>query len=437
MPDRTQGVAFRFMLIGAALACSLTALAKDGAKPLTLASALKIAREGNEDFLISKEKLKQTKIMRDKAWAAFAPQVELYGTLTHSNKEIAFSGRMISKQDALAGKATATLTFLDASSITGLMEAYELAKAGVESTKYAMNELSFEVARAYYAVLSAGSLVEAAERSVATANEHLTAVAGRIDAGEALAIDEMRAKMELVSAEGDLVNAKNARDSTQDYLAFLLNMEPPLVLEPPPMPAVPEGTDEALAKKALGRRPDLIAQKHNVEAAKKAAAESWAGFFPTLGLMGTYNATQNTGFSGDPFSWNIQLFMQWVLWDGGLTAAAVSEKKSKLSEAQLEEDKLAHTVKLEVKQARRDLDNAGANVATAQKQLELARLSREMVMSRYNAGLATSLELTEADDDLRQAEVQLVVQDLSYQLCVLEVLRVIGLDPMGKDIPNP
>jgi outer membrane protein TolC len=243
--------------------------------------------------------------------------------------------------------------------------------------------------------------------------------------------------MELVSAEGDLVNAKNARDNTQDYLAFLLNMEPPLVLEPPPMPAVPEGTDEALTEKALAQRPDLIAQEHNVKAAKKAAVGSWVGFFPTFGLTGTYNATQNTGFSGDPFSWNLQLFMQWVLWDGGLTAATVSEKKSKLSEAQLEEEKLAHSVKLEVKQARRDLDNASANLATAQKQLELAGLSREMVMSRYNAGLATSLELTEADDDLRQAEVQVVFEDLSYQLCILEVLRVIGLDPMGKDIPNP
>jgi outer membrane protein TolC len=60
-----------------------------------------------------------------------------------------------------------------------------------------------------------------------------------------------------------------------------------------------------------------------------------------------------------------------------------------------------------------------------------------MVLSRYSAGLATSLELTEADDQLRQAEVLMVAQELNYSLSALELLRVIGLDPLGKEVPQP
>ncbi len=438
MPCKGKRYLFRLtFLVWATAALPAFAAAKDSGSSLSIAKALKIARERNEDFLISKEQLKQTKLIRDKAWAAFGPILSVSATLTHSDKEVVFNDRVILKQDAFAGKGSATLNFFSGSAIAGVIEAYASAKAGEESARHAMNELSFEVARSFYAVLATRNLVTAAERSVQTAEEHLAAVTVRIEAGDALIIDETRAKLELVTAQGDLLNARNARDSAEDYLAFLLAMDPPLdLLEPGPI-KVPKKSDEELTEFALAHRPDLAAMGYSVKAAKKAAAGSWLDFLPSFSVAGNFNATENTGFSGDPFSWNITVFAEWILWDGGFTRASIVENKSKLKEAKLEQDKLERSVKVQVRQARRDLDNAQANVATAAEQLELARQSRDMVLSRYAAGLATSLELTEADEQLRQTEVLVVAQELNYSLSALELLRVIGLDPLGKEVPEP
>jgi outer membrane protein TolC len=438
MPGKGKSFICRLSVLVLVLAAfPVQGAAKDFGPALSIAKVLKIARERNEDFLISKEQLKQTKLIRDKAWAAFGPVLGLSATLTHSDKEIVFNDRVILKQDALAGKGSATLNFFSGSAIAGVIEAYATAKAGEESARNAMNELSFEVARSFYAVLASRNLVDAAERSVQTAEEHLAAVTIRIEAGDALIIDETRARLELVSAQGDLINARNARDSAEDYLAFLLAMDPPLYLAQPGPIKVPDKSEEELTEFALAHRPDLAAMGYTVKAAKKAAAGSWLDLLPSFGVAGNFNATENTGFSGDPFSWNITLFAEWILWDGGFTRASIVENKSKLKEAKLEEDKLERSVKVQVRQARRDLDNAEANVATAGEQLELARQSRDMVLSRYSAGLATSLELTEADDQLRQAEVLMVAQELNYSLSALELLRVIGLDPLGKEVPQP
>jgi outer membrane protein TolC len=409
----------------------------DVSSSITLEGAIKMAKEKNEEFLIAKEQLKQTKLARNKAWAALLPVLAFGGTYTHAYKQVEVNTRIIQKQDSLAGNISASLTFFKGSSIPALLQAYDLAAAGTQDTKWNINELCFEVARAYYAVLAGDNLVQAAERSLETAKEHLQAVKVRIEAEEALLIDETRAKMELVTVQGDLVNAKNARDSAEDYLSFLLNMDPPLALEPPPAMSLPDKSDKDLAKEAIEKRPDLAASKFKVRAAKKGAKGTWMDFLPSLALTGTFKASDTTGWSGDWYSWNIVLSMEWVLWDGGTLLASGLEQKSLLDQAQLEEKELVRKIKLEVKQARRDVANAEANLATASEQLNLAKLSREMVLSRYNAGLATSLELTDADSTLRQSEIQVVAQQLNYSLAVLEFMRVIGRDPVGKDIAEP
>ena len=407
-----------------------------GEAPVTLGAALTNAKIKNEDFMISKEQLKQTLLVRDKAWASFLPVLKVNGTFTHNDKEVAFSDRTIQQQDVLYGTASATLMIFKGSSIPNLLEAYDLARLGKESTRWALNELAFEVAQAYYAVLAARNLVAAAERSQKTAQEYLAAVKIRIDADDAIAIDETRAQMALVTAQGNMINSNNALDGAMDYLAFLLDVEPPVIVQPPPEPVLPQKTDEELTRLALKRRPDLAAAKYKLKAAKTAVTEAWMDFLPSLGVTATGKANQNTGWSGDPYSWDIVLFMEWDIWDGGMGRATTIEQQSKLTEAKLEQQQIERYVKMEIRQARRDMKDAAASLATAKESLKLARKSRDMVLSRYNAELANSLELTEADDTLRKAEVGVVAQELSYSLGVLQFLRVLGLDPMGREIDN-
>lgn len=422
----------------AAVVSPSNSLAADGdhsrPAPITFRQALRLAHSNNEQLLLAAEQLKQRQLARDRAWAALLPSLRATGTFTHADREIVreVGGQRITfqRQDAFAGMIRAALTLIRGSSLAGLAQAYRSSAAADQQRRWTENSVEFEVARAYFAALSADNLVKAAQRAVKSAEEHLAAVRTRRIAGEALGVDQTRAQIELVSAGGDLIRAESARDTALDYLAFLIGREPPIEIVRPSLPAM---TDARRSRKNQ-QRPDIEAARLEVAAAKSALTAAWLECLPTLSLSAMYQATQNTGFSGDPHSWNVMLNLDWVLFDGGLRRATRIERSSTLRQRRLQQRLLERSIAREVRQARRELTAARASLLTARKRLELARQSRELVLSRYNAGLGTSLDLVEADDALREAEVNHVGEQLNLALRGLDLLKAIGLDPTGAEI---
>jgi outer membrane protein TolC len=415
------------------LALAVPGAARARGRLVTLDAALERAREANERFQLADEELRRARLARDRAWAALLPTLRASGSFTHSDREITrdFGGESVVflKQDAFAGSVNAQVTLFKGTAVPELMRAYRLAAAAEQTHRWNRATLEFEVARAYLAALSAKNLVSAAERTLKSADEHLEAARARRQAGEALAIDVTRARIERVQARGELTRARNALEGSTDYLAFLLGRRPPIAVERPRLPAT--------AKKLAGdpmQRPDVKASALRAEAAQKAVTGSWLDYLPSLGAVWNYEATQNTGFSGDPDSWRLIFTLDWVLFDGGLRRAARHEQASLLREARLRQRLLRREVRHLVRQARRDLGTAQVNLETAREQLQLAQKNRELVLSRYRAGLGTSLELVEADDALRKAEVAVIGGELELALRGLELCRTLGLDPRGRTI---
>ena len=423
-------------LVLLAAAPSATAQAKG---PLvTFEQALELARKGYERFKIAEEERRRAGLARTRAWAALLPALSTRGTFTHSDREISrpVGGQdvVFLKQDALAGSVTASLNLFKGPAVPELLRAYRLDAAAEQTHRWTQGGLEFEVARAYYAALAAENLVAAAERTLKSAGEHLEAARARRQAGEALAIDVTRARIEVVKARSDLVQAKNALASAVDLLAFLLGRDPPLSVARPTLGPGSSAVDRA-AGRPPGRRPDLRAQALRVEAARRALTGAWLDYLPSLSVAWQFAATQNTGFSGEPTSWNLVFALDWVLFDGGLRRATRKERVSLLREGRLEQRLLQRQARQEVRQARRDLRTARVKLETAQEQLQLAQTNRQLVLSRFRAGLGTSLEQVEADDALRQAEVAVVAGELDRALKGLALYRALGLDPGGRSTP--
>lgn len=403
------------------------------APPVTFEQALELARKHNESFQLADEELRRAAIARERAWAALLPSLRASGTFTHSDREISrdFGGGesvVFLKQDAFAGGITASMALFKGAALPELLRAYRLAAAARQTHRWTRASLEFEVARAYFAALAAENLLSAAERTLQSAKEHLEAARARREAGEAIAIDVTRARIEVVEARGARVRAQNALESSLDYLAFLIGRSPPIAIRRPSLGSLGD-------RRAPGaERPDLRAGELRIEAARRGVTASWLDYLPSLNVAWNYQATQNTGFSGDPDSWNLVFSLDWLLFDGGLRRATRHEQASRLRDEQLRLRQLRRQARQEVRQARRDLRTARVNLETSREQLRLARQNRELVISRYRAGLGTSLELVEADDALRKAEVAVVGGELELVLRELEQYRALGLDPRGKAI---
>lgn len=403
---------------------------------VTLEEALAGARTRSEQFAIVDEQLIQARTMRTRAWAALMPMLSANGTLTHSDKEIAFNNRLIQKQNAYAGNIQATLTLLRPSAFAGIVEANRRANAAAAQTAWTKNDLAFEVTRAYVSALSAKAFVTAAEHSVHTSRQHLAAVRARRNVGKALGVDETRAKLELVTAIKSSTRAANAHASAVDYLCYLIGMDPPIALETPNQPSI-YATDPRVENAKPEFRPDVRAAALEADAEDASTAQSWLDWLPSLHVVGTYRGTENTGFSGDPYSWNAVLVAEWILFDGGYRCAETKESASKARAARLKQQLQKRLATLEVRQALRDLQTGLVNLEAAKEQLQLATSTQSMVLEQYRAGLANSLELVEADDALSQAESNNVVESLAVDLARLELLRAVGLTPEGEEIETP
>lgn len=419
------------------LAPGRSGAAKPALRTLTLRQALERARRRNENFLIAKEKLVQAKLVRDRAWAQFLPTITASGALTRADREISFSDRVLQRLHTLSGEASVSLTLFKGTAIPGVVRAYQEAKAARENTRWTLNNLAFEVARAYFGALSAENLLKAAIRTLKSAGEHLAAAVARRKIGQDTKMDEVRAQVTVVSARADLIRARNVLDTSVDLLAYLVGLTPPLVLKRPRPLLLPSVAAKALGVDLLRNRPDFRAANLLVKAADSAVRQAWMDYLPTLTVTGTYRLSQNTGWSGRPDSWNIVMSLEWVLFDGGLRRATRIETSSRLRESRLQRSLVKRTIGREVRQARRDLAAAAAGFDIARQKLKLARTNRDMVMRRYRAGLGTYLDLVDVEDELKKAEVEFVSEELNLALRKLELLRVLGYDPQGKKLSKP
>lgn len=410
------------------------ALAEAGrGEGLTLTDALTSAREHLEDFDMVDEELERARAARDRAWAALLPSLSASGTFTYSDREVAFNDRVLQRQETLAASVSASLAVIRADAIADTVRAHRATGATDHAVRWSRNELSYEVARAFFAALSSETLVRAAERSRATAGEYLDAVRARRAAGAAVGVDEERARLEVIAADESLLRARNTLAGAQDYLGFLIGVEPPLTLARPEIRAEGESPESAVGDEAAPpARADRRAAAAEVSAARVGVTQAWLDYLPTVTLTGLYRVSQNTGWSGDPDSWQLLLTLDWVIFDGGLRRATRRERASILRSSQLNQSRLEREALRELRQARRDLSTALATLGTATERLALARETRAMVLRQYRAGVINSLELTDADDTLRQAEVGLVARELELALTWLSLNRALGLDPLGE-----
>ncbi|MBN2358794.1 MAG: TolC family protein [Deltaproteobacteria bacterium] len=399
---------------------------------LALADVLRLAAAHNENYAITDQQLVQAGLLRDRAWAALLPTLAVAGSYTHFDKQVEANNRIIQRQDTLAGNLSAQWTLFRGPAVAGVMRAYDATEAAVQRVTWTRRNLAFEVARSYFAALATDNLVRASERALITAEQDVAAARARRAAGNALAIDETRAQLELVTAQGRLTEARNTRDDAAEYLAFLTGQPQPLQLASTAVAAAEEGPEVVEVAALRQRRPDVQAAEFDLAAAEDAVRGAWLDYLPTAALTGNALLSQNTGWSGEPFSWNAVVALQWQLLDGGLRRATRLDSDASLIRARQELQLIERTVQREVKKAQRDVVTAAATLDTSRERLRLARQNQQATASRYQAGLATSLELNDTADALIQAEVAVIASELDLTLARLARRHALGLDPLGR-----
>jgi len=318
-----------------------------------------------------------------------------------------------------------------------LINNYKRAKLNLQAEQQGLEnaeqQLDLDVTKAFYGVILAQEFVEVSEKAVAQVDKHVKTANDLFEAGVATNFDKLRASVQLANVRSQLIKARNALRLAKEGFKITLGL--PLDTEVNLDGQLEYKQQEVdlnkILKSAKENRPDLKQLELQEKAVDKLVSIAKAGNKPDLVFLSNYDANYSTnreeGADRDwNRSWNITFALNIPIFDGLATRARVKQAKSGLNQIKLGKAQLEDGIQLEVKfaylalqEAQALLDVQGETVQQASEGLRIANLQREN-------GMITSVQLTDAELALTQAQVNRLQALYDYTIAIARLEKAIG-----------
>jgi outer membrane protein TolC len=308
------------------------------------------------------------------------------------------------------------------------------AAAAMADVSVAQADLRLEVARAFWAVVTARATVDVLEQGVARSQAHVTDVRQRFTVGLVPPNEIASAEAQESRARMLAIEARNQRDVVLADLARLAGLAPGQPVEPvasldAPAPSV-SGVD-SLVSDARQSRDERRALERRLESATDLRTAAAAGRLPTLAVAGGVDyARPNPRIfpRADRWddSWDASINMRWSLWDGGRIAADVAQAAGGIEVARQRLAEFDSVLTVEVRQRALDLESGRAAVAAAGDAVRSAAEARRVVAERYQAGVIAQIEVLDAEYALLQAQLDQTRALAGVRLSEARLARAIG-----------
>lgn len=283
------------------------------------------------------------------------------------------------------------------------------ADAGVEASAHDLaavrRQLELEVARAYFTVLRARSVVEAAGASLESQQSSLGLAKKLAAADKVLPTAVLDLETQLAAAEADLVAAENQRELAVAMMQTLLGLDDSEagdfsvadVWTPIEFPGEVIGSTERAELRALDER--VLQAEAGVEIARSAKRPTVAAF-----ASGRHDEGFTEPDGGN--SWIAGVMVRLRLFDGGEADSRIAQAEADRAAVDEQYRKQRQQIELQVKSARLNLDTARKRIALADKAIVSARKSLELTRTRFEEGIALSTQLIDAETALTSARVR-------------------------------
>jgi outer membrane protein len=318
----------------------------------------------------------------------------------------------------VASGMTVSQLLLDFGRTSNLVESSRFrARAEEESTNATASRIVLEVDRAYFNAMRAGAVQRVAERTVEARQLIVDQVTELTRARLKSELDLSFAKVNLEEAKLLLATAENERRASYANLSAVLGYEDPREFDL---------TEEAFAiepvalsdllQRAVRERPDLRALGLQVEAANRFVKAEHASNYPVVSAVASAGVVpeRNEALRGNYAAVGVNVTLPFL--KGGLLRSRETEAQMR-AQASRERERELRT------QIIRDLSVALLNLNTAAQQVQLtaslheqAGRAMELAQSRYDLGLSSIVELSQAQLALTSAVIQNTNAKYNYQI---------------------
>jgi outer membrane protein TolC len=402
---------------------------------LTLDECIAIALEAQPSIQATLYDYAAARARVREAFSPLLPQLAGTATATRSNSTVlttsTATGRtfavVVNRQPAdtfLAQVQLSQLLFDFGKTLAATQVARKLAEVSAEGVELQRQLITLTVKEAYTNILLAQRLIRVQEQALERAELNLSSAKGFVDVGTQPLSTAVRAEVDVANAKVDLINARNALRTARVALNTAMAVDASAQTEiKDNLEYEPTTIDRAaLRAEAIRQSPEYRQARLQSSAAEAGVQAASRNFLPNISGTGSYGGTQ---LDLNP-TWSRGLAFTWNIFDGGNRVAAYDEAKANLGAA-------SARVKVAELTLIQNLEQAEIAVEAAQERIQAARVliasSQEnfrLAQGRFDVGVGTILELTDAQLALTQASNTEAQALADYRIALAQLDRAAG-----------
>jgi outer membrane protein len=432
------------VILLAGLGSHRAATAAEAGKGLTLQEAVGIALREHPSIKQSKENVASARYNIGVARAGYLPQVNFVSNYYYGN---AFSTAGRRPLTAATGGNISSISsgpesnyyfyqfqanqlLYDFGKTPGLIDESR-ATYGQTRQDYASTRQTvvLDARTAYFGYLAAQRAQKVQEETVRQNQDLLRQAQGFYKVGLKAKIDVTKAEANLLAAEANLIQAKNNVKLAQVTLMNALGLKtwPYTKVEDVLEVRTQPQSLEALQTEALQRRPEIVKNRYQQKFSEAGIQVARAGYFPTFTSTAAYGwQSLDQPFANLPSNWYVGAAMTFPLFQGLATAYSVNQNKAQLRATIENREVLRQNAIKEVDQAYLNVKTGWELIRATKKALEAARENLRLAWGRYQAGVGTIIEFTDAQVQFSQADLNFVQALYNYRVYEAQLDKATG-----------
>lgn len=287
-----------------------------------------------------------------------------------------------------------------------------------------------EVAQGYFSLRALDAQVEIAHRTVKGFQDTLEIFQHRLEGGYASGLETARAQAALSDVAATIPDLQRQIVAQENALDLLLGRNPGPIPRGSPLadqydpPDVPAGLPASL----LERRPDLREAEQNLIAANANVGVAKANFFPTISLSGLFGgiSPQLSELTGTGKAWSVGADLAGPIFTGGRLKNQYRASLAQRDQAKIAFEKAVTQAFGEVSTSLSAHHLLAGAYREELNSVDAYRESVRLSKIRYDSGLASYLDIIDAELQLYPTESAAVNYDLGRKLALVDLYRALG-----------
>lgn len=388
------------------IGCGLVLAAPQSGQAQTLQEALAAAYVGNPEIEAQRAALRATDELVPQALSGWRPTLQIVSNAEFTDiKSAAGEGTVNTTSNAVSIDQN---LYEGGATVANTRRAERLVRAERARLAAIEQDVLLRAATAYTGLLSDLAVLELAVQNENRLRRQLRAARDRFEVGEVTRTDVAQADARVAGAVSERVRAAGTIESSRAAFRNVINLEPESLIPPEPLENLPATETEA-QELALSLNPNILTAQFNLAAAREDVSVAESALYPRLSVNGELNYTDEPSLS---VPWqraaSIGATLAVPLYQGGAEYAQVRQAKHTVQQRQADLDAVYRSVREEVTSAWQTLVTARASIESITEQVRAAEIALDGSRQEALVGQRTTLDVLDQENDLFQAEVDLV-----------------------------